>query len=78
MPTYTFKNIKSGRTYDERMTIAEREKYLANNKNVEHVVVSPLIVSGVAGARKTDDSFKDVLRNMQKKHQKGNIDPDAF
>ena len=78
MPTYTFKNIKTGRTYDERMTIAEREKYLAINKNVEHVVVMPAIVSGVAGARKTDDSFKDVLRNMQKNHPKGNIDPDAF
>ena len=78
MPTYTFKNIKTGRTYDERMTIAEREKYLAINKNVEHVVVMPAIVSGVAGARKTDDGFKDVLRNMQKKHPKGNIDPDAF
>ena len=78
MPTYTFKNIKTGRTYDERMTIAEREKYLAINKNVEHVVVMPAIVSGVAGARKTDDSFKDVLRNIQHNHPKGNIDPDTF
>ncbi len=78
MPTYTFKNIKTGHTYDERMTIAEREKYLADNKNVEHVVVMPAIVSGVAGARKTDDNFKDVLRNIQHNHPKGNIDPDAF
>ena len=78
MPTYSFKNIKTGHTYDERMTIAEREKYLANNKNIEHVVVAPLIVSGVAGARKTDDGFKDVLRNIQHNHPKGNIDPDAF
>ena len=31
MPTYTFENTKTGKVYDEYMSISERETYLEQN-----------------------------------------------
>ena len=78
MPTYTFKNNITGLDFDEFMGMNEKDKYLKDNPHLEAVLTMPAIVSGVAGGRRTDDNFKDVLRNMKDKHPKGNIDPDAF
>ena len=78
MPTYSFRNSKTGKVFDDMMPMSERDKYLKDNPHLEAVPTMPAIVSGVAGGRRTDDNFKDVLRNMKDKHPKGNIDPDAF
>ncbi len=78
MPTYSFRNTKTGKVFDDMMPMSERDKYLKDNPHLEAVLTMPAIVSGVAGGRRTDDNFKDVLRNMKDKHPKGNIDPDAF
>ena len=78
MPTYSFHNKETDNEFDLMMPMSERDQYLKDNPHLEPVLTMPAIVSGVAGARKTDDNFKDVLRNIQHNHPKGNIDPDAF
>ena len=77
MPTYDFKDKKTGEVCEMRMTIAEREQYIKDNPHLEQVIGMPQIVSGVAGARKSDDNFKDVLRNIKHNHPKATFDPDT-
>ena len=77
MPTYDFEDKKTGKVCEMRMTIAERDQFLKDNPNLEQVIGMPRIVSGVAGARKSDDNFKDVLRNIKHNHPKATFDPDT-
>jgi hypothetical protein len=72
MPTYTFKNRQTGQQYTELMKIAELDPYLAAN-DVDLVPTAPMIVSGVDGLRRPDDTFKDMLKEMKKKNPGGNI-----
>ena len=78
MPTYSFRNKKTGSEFDDMMLMSERDQYLKDNPHLESVPTTCAIVSGVAGVRRTDDNFKDVLRNIKDHHPKGNLDPDAF
>ena len=34
MPIYTFENTKTGKVYDDMMTISEKESYLKKNKHI--------------------------------------------
>ena len=68
MPTYDFKNTKTGEVWEEFMTISERDQFMNANPHVVPVLSTPMIVSGVDGLRKPDDSFRDILRNIKKKH----------
>ena len=69
MPTYDFKNKRTGKVREERMTIAERDQFVKDNPHLEQVISFPKIVSGVDGLRKPDDSFRDILRNIDKTHK---------
>lgn len=69
MPTYSFRNTKTGKEYEEFMSISERETLLKENPEIEPMLTTPAIVSGVDGLRKPDDSFRDILRNIKKKHK---------
>ena len=69
MPTYDFKDKKTDKVYEKRMTIAERDQFVKDNPHLEQVISFPKIVSGVDGLRKPDDSFRDILRNIDKKHK---------
>ena len=69
MPTYDFKNKKTDKVYEKKMTIAERDQFLKDNPHLESIVSTPMIVSGVDGLRKPDDSLRDILRNIDKKHK---------
>tara|TARA_R100000479_G_C6282252_1_gene163405 strand:- start:26 stop:271 length:246 start_codon:yes stop_codon:yes gene_type:complete len=69
MPTYDFKDTTTGEVFEKRITIAERDKYLKDNPHMEQVLGMPKIVSGTDGLRKPDDSFRDILRNIDKKHK---------
>ena len=77
MPTYCFRNNETGEVDEEIMKMDDREKYLKDNSNLTQVLEMPRIVSGVAGARKSDDNFKDVLRNIKHHHKKATFDPDG-
>ena len=73
MPTYCFKNTKTGKEYEEFMSISERETLLKENPEIEPILTTAMIVSGVDGLRKPDDSFRDILRNIKKKHKGSDI-----
>mgnify|MGYP003627235764 CR=1 FL=1 len=77
MPTYNFRDKETGEVSEEIMKMADREPYLKTNPNLEQILEMPRIVSGVAGARKSDDNFKDVLRNIKHHHKKATFDPDG-
>lgn len=69
MPTYSFKNTKTGKEYEDFMSISERETLLKENPEIEPMLTTATIVSGIDGVRKPDDSFRDILRNIKKKHK---------
>ena len=69
MPTYGFKNKKTGKKFETFMSISERDIYLKEHPEIEPILSFPTIVSGVDGLRKTDDNFRDILRNIKKKHK---------
>ena len=77
MPTYNFRDKETGEVSEEIMKMADREPYLKTNPNLEQILEMPRIVSGVAGARHSDDNFKDVLRNIKHHHKKATFDPDG-
>ena len=69
MPTYSFKNTKTGEVFDKFMRISEREQYLKDNPDIVSVLTAPGISydnDGLAG-KQPDEGFKDVLRNIKQK-----------
>ena len=69
MPLYDFEDTDTGETFELQMKIAEKADFLKANPNVRQVIGTPMIVGGVDGLRKPDDSFRDILRNIDKKHK---------
>jgi len=69
MPTYCFRNNETGEVHEEIMKMDDREKYLKDHPELTQVLEVPQIVSGTDGLRKPDDSFRDILRNIDKKHK---------
>lgn len=71
MPTYRFMNQKTGEEYEEFMSISSLEKYLEENHDVVQLVNgAPMIASG-RGMGKPDQGFRDLLKDMKKKHSQG-------
>ena len=69
MPIYTFENKKTGKIYDDMMSIAEKEKFLKKNKHIEQKLTTINISSGVRGiSMKTDGGWKDNLSRIADAH----------
>lgn len=70
MPVYSFKNKKTKRCFDKFMKIAELDVYLKQNPHiVQEITVAPAIGDSIRlGKKKPDTRFKDVLKNIKKKH----------
>jgi len=69
MPIYTFKDKKTGKEFDEMMTIAEMEDYLIKNKHITQVLKGLNIISGVSGVSfKNDGGWKDNLSRIAEAH----------
>jgi hypothetical protein len=73
MPTYLFLNKQTGVEWEEFMGISESEQYLKDNPDVEKLVNgSPMVVgSAMGGKTKPDAGFRDLLKDMKKKHSGG-------
>ena len=70
MPTYKFKNKKTGVVYEDFMSIAEMEK-LKKNPIIELLMPDTLnIVTGTGDNidAKTDSGWKDVLSKISEAH----------
>jgi hypothetical protein len=71
MPTYKFVNNETGEEHEEFMTISALDDYLKENSNLTQLVNgAPMIASG-RGMGKPDQGFRDLLKDMKKKHSKG-------
>ena len=69
MPTYTFKNKKTGVIYEDFMSISDMMK-LRENPNIEIVIDSVNIVSGQGDNidAKTDAGWKETLAKISEAH----------
>jgi hypothetical protein len=70
MPTYSFRNKDTDEVFDKMMRISEREQYLAENPNLEVVITAPGVTGELTSRMKPDQGFRDVLREIKKKHNK--------
>ena len=71
MPTYKFYNSKTKEEFVEFMGISAMEQYLADNPHLSLLVSgAPMIHSG-RGLKKPDPAFRDLLKEIKKKHSKG-------
>ena len=71
MPIYTFENTKTGKVYDEMMTISEMEDFLKNNKHIKQQIHTINVVGGIQGiTHKNDQGFKEVLSKIGEAHPK--------
>lgn len=71
MPTYRFLNNETGEEYEDFMSISALEVYLKENPTVTQLVNgAPLVHSG-RGMGKPDQGFRDLLKDMKKKHSQG-------
>lgn len=69
MPIYTFRNKDTGETFDQLMSISNREQYLKENPHIETIITgAPMVCDPVrVGARKMDTGFKEVLQKVHER-----------
>lgn len=70
MPSYTFVDKDTNKRLVLSMSMKELDRFLEENKHLELVVTAPAIVSG-RGMQKPDSNFRDLLKDMKKKHSGG-------
>tara|TARA_Y200000002_G_C22223842_1_gene472698 strand:+ start:220 stop:531 length:312 start_codon:yes stop_codon:yes gene_type:complete len=69
MPIYTFENTKTGKVYDDMMSIADKESFLKKNKHIKQCLTTINISSGVKGINmKNDGGWKDNLSRIADAH----------
>lgn len=71
MPTYTFKDTKTGEVFDSFMKISEREDYLKQNPHIEPIPTSALLHSGTGLGKKPAAGFRDRLKQIKDYHSQG-------
>lgn len=75
MPSYTFTD-STGKEWTEFMSLSEREDYLKNNPDVQQVLyptplLDPTSLSVKGVKNKPDSGFRDLLKDMKKRHSGG-------
>ena len=75
MPTYTFKNEKTGKVWDDMMMISEKEAYLKKNKHIKQQLTQINISSGVVGmgSMKNDNGWKEMQSRIAEAHPASNF-----
>ena len=68
MPTYSYKNKKTGKVWDEYLSYEDRTKPLANS-NVEMVITAPNLSFIERAEHKGRDQMIDAARNKMKERQ---------
>jgi len=71
MPTYKFLNTDTGKEFEEFMSISALDLYLKENPNITQLVNGAPMISSGRGMGKPDSGFRDLLKDMKKKHSKG-------
>ena len=69
MPTYLFRDTKSGDVLERIMSISAREDFLKENPHLEPVVAAPAIIGGVGNYQsKTPSGFNEVISRVAEAH----------
>jgi hypothetical protein len=71
MPLYTFVNIETNEEFEELMPHSKVEEFLKENTHVRRKVTSSSI--SYNDAKKPDDSFRDILRDIKRNSPRSNI-----
>ena len=66
MPTYRFKNKKSGKIYEKFMTLEERDRYV-NDKNIEQIPTG-FKIANLIGA--DENKLRESIWNMAQRGKK--------
>lgn len=70
VPTYNFLNNDTGEEFSDFMSISALDEFLKSNPNVVQLVNdAPGLIAG--SGKKPDQGFRDLLKDMKKKHSKG-------
>lgn len=69
MPTYKFKNNKTGEEFEEFMSISRRESYLAENPDVSQMPVAATLVHEPGTNLKVDDGWREVLSKIKETYK---------
>lgn len=72
MPTYNFRNEKTGEEFSEWFnTYAKKQEYLNENPDIKAMVSAVSFIGGVSmDSGKLSDTFKDRMRLLKQKHPK--------
>jgi hypothetical protein len=75
MPTYTFRDINTGEIEEHVMKISQLEEFKKNNTHLEMYITGSPGLSDPArlGLVKPAAGFRDLLKNMKKKHRRSTI-----
>ena len=74
MPTYNFRNKKTGEELEITMRISELDEYKLNNPVMEqYLKTAPRIVGGVGTNLKVDDGFREVISKVKDTYKVNNI-----
>ena len=69
MPTYTFENTKTGKVFDDFMSMADKETYLEQNPHIKQIINKINIVAGVSGrSYRSDQGWKEVQSKIAEAH----------
>jgi len=71
MPTYRFLNKNTNEEFEEFMSISELDEYLVENLHITQLVNGAPAISSGRGMGKPDQGFRDLLKDMKKKHSRG-------
>jgi len=73
MPNYTFYDTKTDEYIEVSMRISERDRFVEENAHMKQVIHSPPSIgdSIKMGLTKPDSGFRDVLKEIKKKHSQG-------
>lgn len=73
IPTYLFRNKRTGSIREKFMSIAEMVQYIADHPNIETAVTAPTIVSGISTRIKPAKDFREILSEIKKRNPKGKV-----
>jgi len=75
MPTYSMRNTKTDEEFEVSFKYSNLEVYLNDNPHIKQIFTRfPGTVDPVnVGVRKTDEGFKDALREVKNHHRKNTI-----
>lgn len=75
MPTYVFRDIKTGEKFEKIMKISELDSFRAENPHLETVIQAPAFTGDhITAVRKYDTGFKEVLQRIHEKTPGSQLD----